>query len=390
MSLPKKHIENMRLRNIAIGNDRRRESIKTIIDKSVNFSKGVMLKDIDQAFTEWVERELYIAFDGEALPTFKLFSNQRISEYAQNWSHTDSMGNILLNFKTISRENNPKKGNNQGGAFNIPGERDYIVGYVPVLQENGQEAYDMYTMKQPYTLDLNYTVTIITNKYELINNMNQLVNNKFSALQAYLFPNGHAMPMKLSDVSDESEYNIDDRKYYSQSYKIELLAYIIDPSGFKVTHVPSRLKIRTSSMDKKHKHKDDVKIKIEDWNKVDECAKEPQSPYANQLVNIVIEFPLCKKETDFTIDTDIVIDTIEMKNIYDFVLCINGEVQNFESNYEIKIFNGDDIHIEISREDLYSDSIMEIKCYNPNVVYDERINPESSLDDNKKDIEILI
>lgn len=390
MSLPKKHIENMRLHKTVIGNERRRESIKNIIDKSVNFSKGVMLKDIDQAFTEWVEKELYIVFDGEVMPTFKLFSNQRISEYAQNWSHTDSMGNILLNFKTISRENNPKKGNNQGGAFNIPGERDYIVGYVPVLQENGQEAYDMYTMKQPYTLDLTYTVTMVTNKYELINNMNQLVHNKFSALQAYIFPNGHAMPMKLSDVSDESEYSIDDRKYYSQSYKIELLAYIIDPSGFKVTHIPSRLKIRTSSMDKKNKHKDDVKIKIEEWNKVDECAEPMPSPYINQSVNIVIEFPLCKKEVDFTIDTDLVVDTLELKNIYDFIVCINGEKQDFDSDYEIKIYNGDDIHIEISRENLYSDSLMEIKCYNPNVVYDERDNPESSLDDNKEDIEIII
>lgn len=379
----------MHLRHIAIGNERRRESIRRIIDKSVNFSKGVMLEDIDQAFSEWVENELYVSYDGEVLPTFKLFSNQRINEYAQNWSHVDELGNLLMNFKTISRENNPKKGTNQGNIWNIPGERDYIVGYIPVLQENGQEAYDMYTMKQPYTLDLIYTVTLITNKYELLNKVNQLVQRKFSALQAYLFPNGHAMPMKLSDVSDESEYNIDDRKYYSQSYKIELLAYIVDPSGFKVTHIPSRLKIRTVGIEKKRKKEDDVKIKVEDWSILDECVKELDSPYYNQAVNIIVEFPQCKKEVDFVIDTDLIIDTIEIKNIYEFTFCLNDENQSFESD-ETHIYSGDKIHIEITRDDIYGDSTMIIKCFDPSIVYDKRINPESQLDDNSRDVEIIV
>lgn len=389
MALPKNHLENMHLRNIAIGNERRRENIKRILDKSVNFSKGVVLKDIDMAFSEWVENGLYIDFDGEALPTFKLFSNQRISEYAQNWSHADSLGNMLMNFKTISRENNPKKGTNQGQLFNIPGERDYIVGYVPIIQENGQEAYDMYTMKQPYTLDLLYTVTLITNKYELLNKMNQLVQNKFSALQCYLFPNGHAMPMKLSEVTDESEYNIDDRKYYSQSYKIELLAYIVDPSGFKVTHIPSRLKIRSlKPLEKVDKHKTPT-VKIEDWSILDECEKEEKSPYINQNVDISVSFPSCVRTVDFYIDMDLIIDTINLSNIYDFVFYINDELQDFNIA-EMRMYDGDKIHIEITRDDDFEESQLIIKCLNPNIIYDERDNPESQLDDDKNDLIINV
>lgn len=390
MALPKQHIENLRLRpTSAIGNEKRRENIKRILDKSVNFTKGVVLKDIDSAFYEWVKKELYITFDGDELPTFKLFSNQRISEYSQNWLHTDSLGNVLMNFKTISRENNPKKGTNQGQLFNIPGNRDYVVGYVPVLQENGQEAYDMYTMKQPYTLDLIYTVTVITNKYELLNQMNQLVHHTFSALQCYLFPNGHAMPMKLSEVSDESEYNIDDRKYYSQSFKIELLAYIVDPNGFKVTHLPSRMAIRTLHViDKKDKSKH-PSVHIDDWNIAEECAEEEQSPFSNQNVNVVVNFPSCAKTVDFILDTDLIIDTIELTNVYDFVLCVNDELQNFD-NEEIRLYNGDSIHIEISRDDDYKGSVLTIKCFNPNVIYDNRINLESQLDDNQTDLLIEI
>lgn len=384
MALPKNHREKLVLRNKAIGNARRRENMCRILENSATFPKGVMLPDIDQAFAEWVEKKLYIEFDGEALPTFKLFSNQRISEYSQNWKHVDSLGNVLLNFKTISRENNPKKGNNQGSLFNIPGERDYVMGYKPILQENGTEAYDMYTMKQPYTLDLIYTISIITNKFELLNKMNQLVQHEFSALQSYLFPNGHAMPMKLEDVSDESEYAIDDRKYYSQSYKINLAAYIVDPSGFKITHLPSIIKIGLKP--KGDKMKKPVKVSIEEVN---ECAIKDESPYEMQNFVINIEFPSCRKSIDFNLDGDLIIDEIEMNNVYDFVYYINDELQDFENN-EIRMYAGDLIHIEIERDDPFADSKMIIKCSNPNVIYDTRINPESSLDERNFDMEIKI
>lgn len=372
-----------------IGNERRRKSLKNILDKSATFPKGVMLKDIDQSFAEWVEKELYIEFDGEKLPTFKLFSNQRINEYAQNWSHTDSLGNILMNFKTISRENNPKKGTNQGQMFNIPGERDYVLGYKPILQENGTEAYDIYTMKQPYTLDLSYTVSIITNKYELINKMNQLVQEKFSALQAYIFPNGHAMPMKLNEVADESEYNIDDRKYYSQSYKIDLLAYIVDPKGFNIVHMPSRLRLYTicPKQGKYDKKSNEVKIKIEDWSD-NPCHVQEEDIIENQKVDITISFPSCRKDVEFTIDMDLVLDSVELTNVYDFSICLNEEGMDIDDG--LKLYDGDNVNVSIERDDLFKDSEMVLHCINPNVNYDVNFNPESELDNHNHDINIII
>lgn len=388
MALPKKHIENMRLRTQLIGNPRRRQIQNHILEKTINFPKGVVLEDIDQAFTEWVKKKLYIAFENEEVPTVKLFSNQRISEYAQTWSHVDSLGNVLMNIKFISRENNPKKGNNQGNIFNIPGDRDYLMGYKPILQENGQEAYDMYTMKQPYTVDLIYTINLITNKYKLINEMNQLIHKEFSALESYLFPNGHAMPMKLEDVSDESEYGKDDRRYYSQAYKINLQGYIIDPNGFKITHVPSRMKIQTKSL-KKFNDKENVKVKIEEWDINDDCPQNNESPFENQKVSIVIDFPSCQKEVDFNIDMNLTIDEIELDNIHDFVLYINEEIQDFE-NDETNIYEGDSIHVEITREDPFKDSKMILQCLNKDKIFDKRKNPEVSMDETDFDLEINI
>ena len=155
---------------------------------------------------------------------------------------------------------------------------------VPVLQENGEEAYDMYSMKQPFCVDLEYTVTIVTNKYEVLNDMNQRVHFEFKAINCYINPNGHYMPMVLEDVSDESEYSLDDRKYYSQSYKIKVKAYIIRKEDFTVTKVPSRAIMRLLGVTDKKKPK--IQVGEEDYIADECCLRETTDPYYNKLLTV--------------------------------------------------------------------------------------------------------
>lgn len=385
---PKPFLNKLKLRHHSKGPERRLNMSKVILDKSTPIPQGVELKDIDQAFVEWVEKKLYMSFNGKVLPTFKLFSNQRINEYAQTWQHLDEVGNLLMNFKTVTRENNPKKGESQGNLFNIPGNRDYAMFLVPVLQENGMEAYDMYSMKQPFALDLMYTVSIITNKYEMINEANQIVHNEFKALQSYLAPNGHAMPMTLEDVSDESEYSLDDRKYYSQSYKIKIKAYIIRKEDFTVTHLPSRLNIRMLNSNDKNIRIERPQIEIaEDY--IDACCqpKQPKSPYYNKRLTLKVNFPSCALNAKFEIDVDMVIESIETNNVFDFVMKANDEHLTFENDVT-QLYNGDEINISIERDDLYQESSIIISGYDPNVILDSRHDPESSLDEIEDEEEI--
>ncbi len=162
-------MNNLPFRRKAMYTERRRNISKIILEKGTPLPKPVTYEDIDATFYEWVDKTLDIAYDGTRLPTYKLFSNQRISEYSQTWSNQDENGNLVLNFKTITRENNPKKGNMYGGMSAVPGDRDYTMFFVPVLQENGTEAYEKYTMKLPTMVDFKYVVTVVTNKYELLN-----------------------------------------------------------------------------------------------------------------------------------------------------------------------------------------------------------------------------
>ena len=436
---PKPYIDRLRLRNHAQGVERRRNLSKITLEKGTPLPKPVTYEDIDKAFFEWVDKKLDIVYNGKKLPTYKLFSNQKLSEYSQTWENLDETGNIIMNFKTITRENNPQYGESQGGNYNVPGNRDYPMFYVPVLQENGDEAYDLYSMKQPLSVNFMYTISVICNKYEILNKFNETMQYEFSALECYIAPNDHPMPMVIENINDESEYSIDDRKYYAQSYQIKLMAYIIRAEDFKVTKIPSRyvtkIMIDENRKTKKKRFDDcwlgsmddlvtinkvqrqkpteetqlpklevmsafevcekplainDVAV-VEHYEKDDdeipECCYKKYSPYANKIIKLIAEFPECEElETTFINDVIIDIDTIELKNVYDFVVKLNGVVQTFEDDTR---FNpGDEINIKITRKDDFKDSTFIIKGTDPNEVYDTRENPESELDviPNEEDI----
>ncbi len=425
---PKPYIDRLRLRNHAIGRERRLNMAKIMLEHGTPVCLPVTYEDVDKEFFEWVDKKLDIVYNGKKLPTYKLFSNQKISEYSQTWSNLDDTGNIIMNFKTITRENNPQHGESQGGNYNIPGNRDYPMFYVPVLQENGEEAYDMYSMKQPLSVNFMYTVSVICNKYEILNKFNETMHYEFNALECYISPNDHPMPMVIENITDESEYNIDDRKYYSQSYQIKLMGYIIRKEDFKVTKIPSRISVKIYHDEKRKKYKKNViddcwlgKInnvtafdkkqkgienelpKLEYLSAFEECekpldlpsppvrpsviledipecciTKEP-NPYVNKKVKLIANFPYCEEHSvTFKVDTVIDIDSIEIKNVHDFVIKINGEVQDFKD--EVKLNIGDELFIDISREDEYKDSSLIIVGIDPETVIDTRIDYESELD----------
>ena len=337
---PKRNINRLRLRDKAVGTERRLNMTKLILDKGTPFPKPVGYDDIDKEFEKWVNESLNIEFAGKRIPTIKLFSNQRINDYAQPWKHLDENGNVLMNFKAITRETNPQQGSGQGGFFNN-------------------------SMKQPFSVDFKYTVTIVTNQYQLLNKMNELVHYNFQALQCYISPNDHPMPLTLDSVSDESEYSIDDRNYYSQSFTILLKGYIIRKEDFQVTHIPSRQKYRF--VGDKHKRKGSL-VEIED----DERFK---------FITITVTLNGCTKETEFTIDCDFILDTIETSNTYDFVILCNEEKVNLEAN-EIRFYDGDKITVKTEKDKVDETNTIVLKGFDPNVVIDStNSNKESILDE---------
>jgi hypothetical protein len=378
---PKKYIDGLRLRNKAIGKELRRNSTKKILENGTPFPKELEYKDIDDAFKNYVVEDLNMEYDGTILPTFTLFSNQRIGEYSQTWKYTDSMNNIIMNFKTISRENNPQKGKIYGDQFNIPGNIRFPLFTVPVLQENGQMGYDMYYMKQPMPIDLIYTINIITNKYELLNSFNEKVNDSFKSLQKYIFPNDHPISMVLDSISDESSYNIDDRKFYSQAYKITVRGYIISKDDFEVEHTPSRILLAFDGDSTVNKHNKSKKIDYYE----DPCRViEDTNKFFHKIINLRVYFNQCEETVEFISDTNMVITSLELDNVFHFILYINGECHKMEDIENVEIKNGDSVRIKISKDDYGKEtSILTICGYDKDKIVDMSKNPEIVTDDNR-------
>lgn len=324
----------LRLKNKAYGKERRSNLSKEELKDSTPIPNPLEYKDIDEEFKRWVEEDLDISFENERLTTISLFSNQRFSEYMQTWDNVDDKKNLLMNFKVISRENNPKYGTINGNSKNIPGERTYLMKRVAAVDKNNREYYIDYRVKQPISIDFIYTVTIVTNKYELINEFNLMINDKFKAINCYIRPKGHFIPMKLNDISDESEYSLDNRRFYSQSYNILVMAYIMPEDSFIVEEKP---KMKLLPMDfgyEKGSYADVIEYP---------CDYKETTDYEYIPVSIEIHLDRCESCYRFKIDFDFKVNEVKLDNVRSFKAYVNDKEIDTEFKEQIK--NGYEIRI---------------------------------------------
>lgn len=314
----------------------RRGYIQTITENQPAIPLPVDYADIDDSFKEFVDKKINVlAADGNPVPTYALFSSQRFAEYSQTWKHTDDEDNLLMNFKTFNRETNPNIGDNQGGLWNIPGERWYKYLIRTVLDDNGTESYEVYSMKQPFAVDLTYRINMVTNLMENINNFNVIINDLFKARQCYIRPNGHFMPMVIEDISDETQYTIDDQKFYVQSISIKVMAYIIREGDMKVERVPRRYMM---FMEGDHGKKPSVDV---------EEYVLPGRQYRS--ADIDIEIKAWHTKVNFDFDTDMRVEEIQTDNIRSLRIFINNTPIYYEKGFDIK--SNDNIRIFVKAID---------------------------------------
>jgi hypothetical protein len=360
--------------------------VKEILKDSTFFPKTVKFRDIDEEFVKWVEDELKIVYEEQTLPTYALFSNQRYSEYMQMWETMDDNNNLKLNFKVITRENNPKDGTMYGGLGTVPVSTKYLMNRIEALNDDGSPCYIEHRMKQPVTVDLSYKLTLITNKYELLNEFNMMMHEKFSELHCYIFPNGHSMPMKLKNISDESEYTVDDRQYFAQTYDILLMGYIIDEDSFDIEVKPI-VTLRCIGGDVQRRN---AQVEIEEFEILDTCA-DSEERYYNQPMKVTISYDKCDKSTcEFTMDCKMIFTKITGENIKSYVIKSNDNVLVLDENGFL-VNDGDVISLKIVRIRPNELSTIIIDGYSPDVIYNKKEDEMESVLDNKNyslDIEI--
>lgn len=308
-----------------IGVERVEEITKNLFKDDNILPKPITYDDIHKKVIEFIKNDLEILNNNQPVKTF-FFTQQRMSEFTNTWEMLDDNKNIIPDFKIVTRENNPQVGTLFDGSFNIPGDTLYEIAK---FEENrdGKNIIVSYKMKQPYTVDIIYTVKFVTNKLNLSDEFNNKIINKFKSKQEYLYINGHYMSINLEEINDESDYGLEERKILSQSYKIRVKAYIINQDDMVIEEIPTRV-LMGFEVDTK-------KAKILNPNNSNYIKVE----FPKNSLNVV-KF---KSNDDYHV-TSINTDNL---NVLSYKIIINGsEVENYNSIYFKK---NDRLEVKIER-----------------------------------------
>lgn len=356
---PKKNMTKVSRNGDIWGNAVRLQYQNKIFDKAPMFPKPLEYADIDEAFFNFVDKEIDLSINGKSVPTFTIYSSQRFSEYTQMWEHSDDEGNVYLNFKTVNREKNPSQGGNQAGLWNIPGSRKYMLYQREVLDDNGTESYEVYSMSQPYAVDLMYKITFVTTNIVYLNYFNQKINKLFSARQHYIRPNGHFVPMVLDEISDETEYSINERKFYVQSATIKMMTYIIEKDDFEVKKFPKR--IHTGMYGDKFM-KDKPCVEVEET--------ESETPMKHPLLNVNMTFKAYHDKLEFDFDTNMTVQSVTTTNVKSMRVMVNGTLYYTEK--EFKLRDGDNVIVYVKPLDYQEEMTVKFSGYENDTYYDSR------------------
>jgi hypothetical protein len=266
-----------------------------------------------------------------------------------------------MNFKTITRTGDGKSGSQQGGYWNIPNGRYYTLFRKTVLDDDGSEHVEVYSMRQPVAVDLSYRVNFVTNVFEMINEFNMRIHSLFQSRQCYIRPNGRYVPLILEEVNDETEYSIENRKFFVQSVVIKAMAYITRQDDYKVSKFAKEPRLYNNELKKKRK------VNVE----VDEYPPEPEVKHTTVEINI--SFEPFKNRVEFDMDDDVEIQNGIKDNIRQFRMHINGTPMSGNDRFSLR--NGDNVRIRIFQVDSSKPSKLTFIGIKPNSSYIEQDLP---------------
>jgi len=234
MPLPKKVKPNLPLVPDKTLLSRREELLEFIQKDGTYLPKSVLHADLDRGMLDFVKNDLRVVVEGKEVPTIDvIITTQNWAQYTETSKFVDLDFNPSPPFITLVRSPEVKYGTNPSLLYTIPDRRQYHYASVPTWNGN-QVGMDIYTIPQPIPVDINYSLKIICNRMRELNQLNKVVMQKFSSRQAYTFIKGQYVPIVLNNIGDESQMNVDSRKYFVQTYDFTMLGYLIDEDEFEV------------------------------------------------------------------------------------------------------------------------------------------------------------
>jgi len=331
MPLPKQVKPTIRLVPNKTLSARREQLLEYIKKDGTYLPKSVLHADLDKGMLEFCKTELKVVTSGKIVPFLDIIiTSQNWTQYLETSSFVDLDFNPSPPFITLVRVPEVKFGSNPATKYNIPNRKQFYYASVPTWDGNMQ-GMDIYTIPQPVPVDINYSLKIICNRMRELNQLNKNVMSIFASRQAYTFIKGQYVPIILNNVGDESQMNIESRKYYIQNYDFTMLGYLIDEEEFEVKPAIQRItqivEVDTSTLKKKRKT----------W---------PQNPsqFPSDFLFLSGVTSLSEK-IDFTAKMSI----ISTDNVLSYDVYINGDFYGTNVNF-IQITFNDMLRVDVEKE----------------------------------------
>ena len=220
--------------------ERRQELLDRITKSDSYLPDSVLHDDLDLGMLDFVRNNFKVISDGEQIPMIpKILTMQRWGEFTNTWNFSDLDGNVKLPFIGVIRKPDVQPGTNPSLQRTIPDRQQFHYASVPTW-DGTQMGADIYKIPQPVAIDIGYEITIVCTKFRDLNKFNQIVMQKFSSRQAYTTVKGHYIPIVLDTITDNSPVDLDNRRFYIQTYNFTLLGFIIDEEEFEIKPAVSR------------------------------------------------------------------------------------------------------------------------------------------------------
>ena len=241
MPLPKQVIPTLPLVPKKTLSERREQLLEYINKDGTYLPKSVLHADLDRGMLDFVKGDLQVVTAGKIVPMIDIIlTTQNWSQYVESATFVNLDYNAEPPFITVVRQPEVKYGTNPSLQYTIPNRKQFYHASVPTWNGN-EQGMDIYTIPQPVPVDINYSVKIVCNRMRELNQLNKIVLQKFSSRQAYTFIKGQYVPIIMNNISDESQMQIENRKYYVQNYDFTMLGYLIDEAEFEVKPAIARV-----------------------------------------------------------------------------------------------------------------------------------------------------
>ena len=322
--------------------ERREELLQYIKEDGTYLPKSVLHADLDRGMLDFVKTELEVVTAGKVVPMLDIIiTTQNWTQYLETWQFVDLDYNAAPPFITVVRTPEVKYGTNPSLQYTIPNRKQFYYASVPTWNGN-EQGMDIYTIPQPVPVDINYQVKIICNRMRELNQLNKIVMQTFSSRQAYTFIKGQYVPIIMNNVSDESQLNMDSRKYYVQSYDFTMLGYLIDEEEFEVKpaiqRVTQLIELDTSTRKQRR-------------NKYPENPDEFEMPFLFVSGNTILTDVI-----DFTANMNL----ISTDNVDTFDVYINGDYYGSDIQ-NIEITTNDVLRIEVTKTESSQSALVTYK-----------------------------